>query len=67
MANYTLADQKFMARAMRLARKGKYSAHPNPHVGAVLVLDNQIIGEGWHHQAGLPNAEINALESITQS
>ena len=67
MANYTLADQKFMARAMRLARKGKYSAHPNPQVGAVLVLDNQIIGEGWHHQAGLPHAEINALESITQS
>ena len=42
MANYTLADQKFMARAMRLARKGKYSAHPNPQVGAVLVVDNQI-------------------------
>lgn len=67
MANYTLADHKFMARALQLARKGKYSAHPNPQVGAVLVKNDQIIGEGWHQEAGLPHAEINALKSITQT
>ena len=67
MANYTLADHKFMARALQLARKGKYSAHPNPQVGAVIVKNEQIIGEGWHQEAGLPHAEINALKSITQT
>jgi deoxycytidylate deaminase len=42
-----------MARAIKLARKGLYSTHPNPRVGCVLVKDGQIIGEGYHQKAGL--------------
>lgn len=51
-----------MARALRLAERGQYSAHPNPMVGCVLVRDEAIVGEGWHEMAGEAHAEINALE-----
>ena len=50
-----------MARALRLAGRGVYSAHPNPMVGCVLVRDGTIVGEGWHEAAGEAHAEINAL------
>lgn len=50
-----------MARALKLAAKGLYSTSPNPRVGCVIVKDGQIIGEGWHQQAGQPHAEVNAL------
>ncbi|HNP36305.1 MAG TPA: bifunctional diaminohydroxyphosphoribosylaminopyrimidine deaminase/5-amino-6-(5-phosphoribosylamino)uracil reductase RibD [Woeseiaceae bacterium] len=50
-----------MARALRLASNGKYSARPNPMVGCVLVRGGEVIGEGWHAKAGEPHAEINAL------
>ena len=56
-------DQAWMARALRLARKGLYSAHPNPRVGCVLVKDGELIGEGWHAKAGEPHAEVHALRS----
>ncbi len=52
-----------MAHALRLARRGLYSAHPNPRVGCVLVRDGNIVGEGWHRRTGEAHAEINALES----
>lgn len=54
-------DYRSMARALRLARRGLYTAHPNPRVGCVLVKDGSIIGEGYHARAGEPHAEINAL------
>lgn len=54
-------DHLFMARALRLARKGLYSTHPNPRVGCVIVRDGQIVGEGWHARAGEPHAEVHAL------
>lgn len=54
----------FMARALQLARKGLYTTDPNPRVGCVLVKDGQIIGEGWHRQAGGPHAEIEALATV---
>ena len=54
-------DHVFMARALKLARKGLYSTHPNPRVGCVIVLDGQIVGEGWHARAGEPHAEVHAL------
>src|SRR5690606_21341742 len=54
-------DHQFMAQALRLARKGLYSTHPNPRVGCVLVRDGQIVGEGWHRRAGEPHAEVHAL------
>lgn len=56
-----LADHHHMARAIRLARNGLYSTHPNPRVGCVLVRDGEIVGEGWHRRAGGPHAEREAL------
>ena len=50
-----------MARALELARRGLYTTTPNPRVGCVLVHAGEIIGEGWHQEAGGPHAEINAL------
>jgi diaminohydroxyphosphoribosylaminopyrimidine deaminase/5-amino-6-(5-phosphoribosylamino)uracil reductase len=55
------ADQRHMARAIRLAEKGLYTTHPNPRVGCVLVKDGEVVGEGWHRRAGEPHAERNAL------
>ncbi|CAD5108240.1 bifunctional diaminohydroxyphosphoribosylaminopyrimidine deaminase/5-amino-6-(5-phosphoribosylamino)uracil reductase RibD [Zestomonas carbonaria] len=56
-----LLDVRYMARALELARKGLYSAHPNPRVGCVIVRDGQVVGEGWHARAGEPHAEVHAL------
>ena len=55
------ADIQFMRTALRLARRGYGATSPNPMVGAVLVKGGRIIGRGWHHRAGLPHAEIEAL------
>lgn len=54
-------DKKFMARALELAAKGMGHTRPNPMVGAVLVKDGEIIGEGWHEFYGGPHAEVNAF------
>ena len=54
-------DERFMQLALRLARRGIGQTSPNPAVGAVLVRNGQIIGQGWHKQAGGPHAEIHAL------
>lgn len=61
MTNFSTADVEFMARAIKLARRGMYTTHPNPRVGCVLVVDGSIVGEGWHQRAGEPHAEILAL------
>ncbi|NND46674.1 MAG: bifunctional diaminohydroxyphosphoribosylaminopyrimidine deaminase/5-amino-6-(5-phosphoribosylamino)uracil reductase RibD [Woeseiaceae bacterium] len=50
-----------MMRALELAARGLYSAHPNPMVGCVIANDERVVGEGWHERAGEPHAEINAL------
>ena len=55
------SDHAWMARALRLARKGLYSTHPNPRVGCVIVADGELVGEGWHVRAGEPHAEVHAL------
>lgn len=60
--DFTASDYEFMARALRLAKKGLYTAHPNPRVGCVIVKDGVIVGEGWHEYTGGPHAEINALQ-----
>jgi diaminohydroxyphosphoribosylaminopyrimidine deaminase / 5-amino-6-(5-phosphoribosylamino)uracil reductase len=54
-------DHRHMARAIQLARKGLYTAHPNPRVGCVLVRQGEVVGEGYHRRAGEPHAERNAL------
>ena len=50
-----------MARAVQLARRGLFSADPNPRVGCVLVKAGRIVGEGWHERAGGPHAERVAI------
>ncbi len=57
------ADYRYMARALTLARRGLYSADPNPRVGCVLVRDDEVVGEGWHERAGEAHAEVIALEA----
>ncbi len=57
------ADHEFMARALRLAQRGLYTATPNPRVGCVIVRDGAVVGEGWHERAGGPHAEISALQA----
>lgn len=54
-------DERFMARALELAANGMGHTRPNPMVGAVLVKDGEIIGEGWHEFYGGPHAEVNAF------
>ncbi len=50
-----------MKRALRLARRGLYSASPNPRVGCVLSKNGGVVGQGWHQRAGTEHAEIHAL------
>ncbi len=50
-----------MARAIQLARRGRYTTDPNPCVGCLIVRDGEVVGEGWHVEAGGPHAEIHAL------
>lgn len=59
-------DERYMRRALDLAANGLGHARPNPMVGAVLVKDGRIIGEGWHEQFGGPHAEVNAFSSCTE-
>ncbi|WP_347332263.1 bifunctional diaminohydroxyphosphoribosylaminopyrimidine deaminase/5-amino-6-(5-phosphoribosylamino)uracil reductase RibD [Marinimicrobium locisalis] len=59
----TELDSHFMARALRLAERGRYTTMPNPRVGCVLVRDGEPVAEGWHEQAGRAHAEINAINN----
>jgi len=52
-----------MARALRLAEKGRYTAHPSPMVGCVLVNDGEVVGEGFHARTGAEHAEVRALRA----
>src|SRR6185503_9377247 len=54
-------DRRTMRLALRLARKGLGTTSPNPMVGAVLLKNGRIIGQGWHRRAGEPHAEMEAL------
>jgi diaminohydroxyphosphoribosylaminopyrimidine deaminase / 5-amino-6-(5-phosphoribosylamino)uracil reductase len=58
------ADEHFMLRALDLAKRGRALASPNPMVGAVLVRDGQIIGEGFHRYTERKHAETCALEQV---
>lgn len=59
-------DEKYMRRCLQLARNGICGASPNPMVGAVIVHNGRIIGEGYHAHYGGPHAEVNAISSVTQ-
>jgi diaminohydroxyphosphoribosylaminopyrimidine deaminase/5-amino-6-(5-phosphoribosylamino)uracil reductase len=57
-------DEKYMWRCIQLAKNGKATASPNPMVGAVIVCDGKIIGEGYHIRCGDWHAEVNAVRSV---
>ncbi|MGQ9512066.1 bifunctional diaminohydroxyphosphoribosylaminopyrimidine deaminase/5-amino-6-(5-phosphoribosylamino)uracil reductase RibD [Thermodesulfitimonas sp.] len=56
-----LTDEDYLRRTFELAARARGRTSPNPLVGAVVVRDGQVVGEGFHRQAGLPHAEIEAL------
>ncbi len=62
-----MTDEQYMHRAIELAKRGIGFVNPNPLVGAVIVKDGRIIGEGWHECYGQPHAERNALKHCTES
>lgn len=62
-----MTDEYYMARAIELAKKGMGFVNPNPMVGAVVVKNGKIIGEGWHEKYGELHAERNALANCTES
>ena len=57
-------DEKYMHRCIQLAENGIQGARPNPMVGAVIVVDDRIIGEGYHVRCGEGHAEVNAFASV---
>jgi diaminohydroxyphosphoribosylaminopyrimidine deaminase/5-amino-6-(5-phosphoribosylamino)uracil reductase len=61
MALHTDTDREHLVRAIELAQRGAGRTSPNPVVGAVVVKDGMVVGEGWHEQYGGPHAEVNAL------
>lgn len=60
-------DLRYMRRALQLALKGVGRTSPNPAVGAVVVNNGMIVGEGWHRRAGTPHAEIHALRQAGEA
>lgn len=59
--------EKYIRRCIELALNGLGTTYPNPMVGAVIVHDDIIIGEGWHRKAGEPHAEVNAVNSVADT
>ena len=57
-------DEKYMQRCIQLAKNGRLGAAPNPMVGAVVVCDGRIIGEGYHAKCGEAHAEVHAIGSV---
>ena len=60
----SINDEKYMARCIQLARNGMINAQPNPMVGAVIVYNDKIIGEGYHVRCGEGHAEVKACGSV---
>lgn len=56
--------ETYMRRCIELATLGAGKVSPNPLVGAVIVHDGQLVGEGWHRQYGSPHAEVNAIQDV---
>ncbi|GAE22366.1 diaminohydroxyphosphoribosylaminopyrimidine deaminase [Bacteroides pyogenes JCM 10003] len=59
-----MEEEKYMRRCIELAQNGRNNAAPNPMVGAVIVHNGRIIGEGYHVRAGGAHAEVNAIQSV---
>lgn len=58
-------DERYIKRALQLAERGRGHTQPNPLVGAVLLKDGHIVGEGYHPKAGAPHAEVYALQQAS--
>lgn len=56
-----MMDEKYMEQALCIAQYAAGRTSPNPMVGAVIVRDGRVVGQGWHRQAGTPHAEVHAL------
>lgn len=59
-----MEEEKYMRRCLELARNGRCNVSPNPMVGAVIVHEGKIIGEGYHVRSGEAHAEVNAIRSV---
>lgn len=64
MNNVSITDEIYMRRCIQLAKNGRKNAQPNPMVGAVIVYNGKIIGEGYHVRCGEGHAEVNACASV---
>ncbi len=60
-------DEQYMSRCIQLARLGAGNVAPNPMVGAVLVCEDKIIGEGYHQKYGEAHAEVNCIDSVSEN
>ncbi|MEM1222951.1 MAG: bifunctional diaminohydroxyphosphoribosylaminopyrimidine deaminase/5-amino-6-(5-phosphoribosylamino)uracil reductase RibD [Verrucomicrobiota bacterium] len=64
MSQGSKVEEHFMARAIELARNASGKTHPNPLVGALIVESGEVVAEGWHHAAGEPHAEVEAIRNL---
>lgn len=62
-----MSHEDYMSQCFALAQKGRGLTAPNPMVGAVLVYNDVVIGEGWHHHYGGDHAEVNCLKSVSRA
>jgi diaminohydroxyphosphoribosylaminopyrimidine deaminase/5-amino-6-(5-phosphoribosylamino)uracil reductase len=67
MTAFSESDHQFMQRAFELAFLGRFTTPPNPNVGCVIVKDGEVVGEGYHRQAGGPHAEVFALRQAADA
>ncbi|HPP07034.1 MAG TPA: bifunctional diaminohydroxyphosphoribosylaminopyrimidine deaminase/5-amino-6-(5-phosphoribosylamino)uracil reductase RibD, partial [Syntrophorhabdaceae bacterium] len=59
-------EEAYMRLALSLAKKGRGTTSPNPMVGAIIVRDDKVVGKGYHKKAGLPHAEIIAINEAKE-
>ena len=59
------SDRRWMQYALDLARRGQGAVEPNPMVGCAIVVNDELVAEGWHERFGGPHAEVNALAAVS--
>lgn len=66
--NFTAQEKEiYLSRCLELAERALGNTYPNPMVGAVVVFNHQIIGEGWHQKSGAAHAEVNAIRQVEEN
>ncbi len=66
MSQFSAIDYQMMSRAIELAKRGRFTTAPNPNVGCVITVNNEVVGEGYHKKAGEPHAEVHALRMAAE-